>query len=120
MGIINGKSDTEFAPDDLLTREEAAVILNRMVNKTIPVPVTEMYFVFDDEAGISDWASDSIQIMCNMNVMNGVGKNTFAPKDTYTTEQAIATIVRVYAAQSANTGIIGGADAPTEIYVGGR
>jgi len=118
MGIINGKSETEFAPNDLLTREEAAVILNRMVNKTIPVPVTEMHFAFDDEASISAWASDSIQIMCNMGVMNGVGKNKFAPQDTYTTEQAIATIVRVYAAQSANTGIIGGADGPTSIIVG--
>jgi len=119
-GIINGKSETEFAPNDLLTREEAAVILNRMVNKTIPVPVTEMYFNFDDEASISDWASDSIQVMCNMGVMNGVGENKFAPQDTYTTEQAIATIVRVYAAQSANTGIIGGADGPTSIIVGGN
>ena len=118
MGIINGKSETEFAPNDLLTREEAAVILNRMVNKTIPVPVTEMYFNFDDEASISDWASDSVQVMCNMGVMNGVGENRFAPQDTYTTEQAIVTIVRVYAAQSTNTGIIGGADTPTEIYIG--
>ena len=117
MGIINGKSETEFSPNDLLTREEAAVILNRMVNKTVPVPVTEMYFAFDDEASISAWASDSIQIMCNMGVMNGVGDTKFAPKETYTTEQAIATIVRVYAAQSANSGIIGGADAPTEIVV---
>ena len=119
-GIINGKSETEFAPNDLLTREEAAVILNRMVNKTIPVPVTEMYFNFDDEASISDWASNSIQVMCNMGVMNGIGENKFAPQDTYTTEQAIATIVRVYAAQSANTGIIGGADGPTSIIVGGN
>ena len=116
-GIISGKSKTEFAPDDLLTREEAAVIINRMVNKTIPVPVTEMYFNFDDEASISDWASNSIQVMCNMGVMNGVGENKFAPQDTYTTEQAIATIVRVYAAQSANTGIIGETDKPTEIVV---
>ncbi len=117
-GIINGKSETEFAPQDYLTREEAAVILYRMVNKTIPVPVTEMYFTFDDEASISDWASDSVQVMCNMGVMSGVGENKFAPQDTYTTEQAIATIVRVYAAQSANTGIIGGTDGPTSIFVG--
>ena len=117
MSIINGKTATEFAPNDLLTREEAAVILSRMVNKTIPVPVTEMYFIFDDEASISNWASDSIQVMCNMGVMNGVGNNKFAPKETYTTEQAIAKIVRVYAAQSSNSAIVGGADAPTEIIV---
>ena len=52
-----------------------------------------------------------------MGVMNGVGNNKFAPKETYTTEQAIATIVRVYAAQSSNSAIIGRADAPTEIIV---
>ncbi|MBQ7960459.1 MAG: transporter substrate-binding domain-containing protein [Clostridia bacterium] len=117
MGIINGKSETEFAPQDYLTREEAAVILNRMTNATIPVPVTEMYFYFDDEEAISNWASASVQVMCNMGVMNGVGDNKFAPQDTYTTEQAIATIVRVYAAQAAHTGIIGGSDVPTEISV---
>jgi len=99
MGIINGKTATEFAPDDLLTREEAAVILTRMVNATAPVEVTQMWFEFDDAAYISDWAMDSVQTMCNMKVMNGVGENSFAPKESYTTEQAIVTITRVYSAQ---------------------
>ena len=128
MGIINGKSTHEFAPDDALTREEAAVILQRMVNATVPVTVTEMWFEFDDIDYISDWAMDAVQTMCNMNVMNGVGGNEFAPKEVYTTEQAIVTITRVYSAQTAQyredignedpfENIIGGADAPTEIVV---
>ena len=117
-GIINGKTETRFAPDEFLTREEAAVILKRMINKTISVPVTEMYFLFDDEAEISEWASEAVQVMCNMGIMQGVGENKFAPAEIYTTEQAIAAIVRVYAAQSAENQIIGGADAPTEIYIG--
>jgi len=128
MGIINGKTATEFAPDDALTREEAAVILQRMVNSTVPVTVTEMWFEFDDIDYISDWAMDAVQTMCNMNVMNGVGGNEFAPKEVYTTEQAIVTITRVYSAQTAQyredigneepfENIIGGADAPTEIVV---
>ena len=37
MGIINGKSETEFAPNDSLTREEAATILLRMINKVKPM-----------------------------------------------------------------------------------
>ncbi len=119
MGIINGKTETEFAPNDNLTREEAAVILNRMINETIPVAVTEMYFVFDDEDEISDWAGSAVQVMCNMGVMNGVGENNFAPNDSYTVEQAITTIMRVYAAQQPSIGIIGGADGPTEIIVSG-
>ena len=128
LGIINGKSATEFAPNDYLTREEAATIIIRMVNKVFPMPATEMWFEYDDIDEISEWASDSIQTISNLGFMNGVGNNKFAPKDTYTTEQAIVTLVRVLDGAGAaglldeNTsmGIIGGADGPTSIIVGGN
>ena len=98
--IIYGKSSTEFAPNDLLTREEAATIIVRMINKVMPMPVNEMYFDYDDINDISDWASSSIQVMSNLGFMNGVGENKFAPKDNYTTEQSITTLIRMY---NANT-----------------
>ena len=129
MGIINGKSSTEFAPNDLLTREEAATILFRMINAVHPDwAAHQVYYEFADSKDISDWAMDSIQTICNMGIMEGVGNNKFAPKDIYTTEQAIATIVRVYNAAEASgvvkhdssIGIIGGADGPTSIIVGGN
>ena len=126
MGIINGKNATEFAPNDYLTREEAATIIVRMVNKIVPMAATEMWFEYDDINEVSEWASDSIQTISNLGFMNGVGNNRFAPKDTYTTEQAIVTLVRVLESAGAsglldeNTsiGIIGGADGPTSIIVG--
>ena len=126
LGIVNGKTATEFAPDDYLTREEAATIIIRMVNKVVPMEATEMWFEYDDITEISDWASSSIQTISNLGFMNGVGNNRFAPKDTYTTEQAIVTLVRVLESAGAsglldeNTsiGIIGGADGPTSIIVG--
>ncbi len=93
-----------FAPDDSLTREEAAAILQRLINNTIPVPAHELYYEFSDSDDISDWADNSVQVMCNMGVMQGVGDGKFAPKDTYTTEQAIATVIRIYEAQSASSG----------------
>ena len=128
MGIINGKSATKFAPNDYLTREEAATIIVRMVNKVVPMAATEMWFEYDDINEVSEWASDSIQTISNLGFMNGVGNNRFAPKDTYTTEQAIVTLVRVLESAGAsglldeNTsiGIIGGADGPTSIIVGGN
>lgn len=126
LGIINGKSATEFAPNDYLTREEAATIIVRMVNKVFPMAATEMWFEYDDINEVSEWASDSIQTISNLGFMNGVGNNNFAPKATYTTEQAIVTLVRVLESAGAsrlldeNTsiGIIGGADGPTSIIVG--
>ena len=94
--IIKGKGDKVFAPNDYLTREEAATIIIRVVNKFMPMPVTEMYFEYDDISEVSEWASDSVQIISNLGIMEGVGDNKFAPQDTYTTEQAIATIMRLY------------------------
>lgn len=97
MGIIKGKSETRFAPEDYLTREEAATILLRLINAVHPDwASTELYFEFSDNEKVSEWAMNSIQTICNMGIMNGVGNNYFAPKDFYTTEQAIVTIVRVY------------------------
>ena len=126
LGIVNGKTATEFAPDDYLTREEAATIIIRMVNKVVPMEATEMWFEYDDITEISDWASSSIQTISNLGFMNGVGNNKFAPKDTYTTEQAIVTLVRVLEKAGASglldedtsIDIIGGADGPTSIIVG--
>ena len=122
LGIVKGKTETKFAPNDFLTREEAATIIVRMINTLFPMDVTEMWFDYDDMAEISPWASDSVQTISNLGFMNGVGENSFAPKDTYTTEQAIATLVRVCERAKASLGddlgIIGGADGPTAIIVG--
>lgn len=97
LGIVKGKSETEFAPKDSLTREEAAAILCRLINKIYPGwDATAQYFDFADSGQISDWAMNDIQVICNMGIMQGVGDNRFAPKELYTTEQAIATLVRVY------------------------
>ena len=97
LGIVKGKSETEFAPNDSLTREEAAAILCRLINKIYPGrDATAQYFDFADSGQISDWAMNDIQVICNMGIMQGVGNNRFAPKELYTTEQAVATLVRVY------------------------
>ena len=97
LGIVKGKSETEFAPNGSLTREEAAAILCRLINKIYPGwDATAQYFDFADSGQISDWAMNDIQAICNMGIMQGVGDNRFAPKELYTTEQAVATLVRVY------------------------
>jgi len=95
IGIITGKADGIFAPADFLTREEAATILVRISNKFLNVFHTELYFLYDDEADISSWAQNSVQIISNMGIMKGTGDNKFSPKDIFTTEEAIVTLVRM-------------------------
>ena len=96
-GIIYGMDDGTFAPDDNITREQAAAILYRTAgflgNKTIVEPNGT---TFDDVKLISDWARESVSIMNSMKIMEGVSDTEFAPKGNYTVEQAIATMVRLY------------------------
>ena len=96
LGIISGKTDTEFFPNDALTREEAASIIVRMINAVMPMAVHEVYFMYDDMDQVSGWAEDSVQIISNMGFMTGVGGNKFAPKDNYTVEQSMSSLVRIY------------------------
>lgn len=75
----------------------AAAILYRIAkflgNKTMPTAVNAVYA---DEDKISDWAKSSVACMNAMGIMNGVSENEFAPKQTYTAEQAVATMLRMY------------------------
>ena len=83
-GIIKGKSATEFYPNDSISREEAAAILCRLINKIYPGrDATAQYFDFADSGQISDWAMNDIQVICNMGIMQGMGDNRFAPKGLY-------------------------------------
>ena len=96
-GIIYGMDNGTFAPDDNITREQAAAILYRTAeflgNKTIVEPNGTTFY---DENLISDWARESVSIMNSMKIMEGVSDNEFAPKGNYTVEQAVATMVRLY------------------------
>ncbi len=94
-GIIQGVGQNRFAPDEYLTREQAAVILTRIYVLTGMLPdytIDE----FADHDNISDWAASEVYAMKNAGIVNGVGDNRFAPKDGYSTEQAIATVLRLY------------------------
>ena len=103
MGIITGKANGIFAPDDFLTREEAATTLKRISDKFLNVFHTELYFLYADESDISNWALNSIQVISNMGIMKGTGDNKFSPKSNFTTEEAIVALVRMSALCENNT-----------------
>lgn len=100
-GIVNGKSETDFAPYDYITREEAATILARTVDF---ISKQDGLFYrsyntskrFSDDYQVSNWAKDSVSIINDMGIMNGVGNNCFDPKGYYTVEQTISTLYRLY------------------------
>ncbi len=95
LGIINGVGENKFKPNNIITREEAATILCRILNITSE-KTPDNKELFSDDYQISDWAKESVYIMKNVGIMQGVGDNRFSPAEHYTTEQAVAAIVRLY------------------------
>lgn len=100
LGITAGISETSFAPDSLITREQLATMLCRTYKKKEWKDWTlandNMYTLnysgvmkFADDSDISDYAKPSVYFMVKYGVINGVGNNMFAPKNTTSADEAI-------------------------------
>ena len=104
LGKEHHKTGITFAPNDFITREEAATILYRMAKIMgigLGVMRPEVVYYWDEDKA-SDWALDAIKYMRNIRVMDGVNGYEFYPKDTYTVEQAIATMIRLFEKKQIN------------------
>lgn len=95
LGIINGVSADSFAPSKNIVRQDAAALLMRAAKLVAgDVEITDVSF--SDDASIADYAKEAVSYVTSLRIMNGVGENNFAPKSTYTREQAYLTIVRLF------------------------
>jgi hypothetical protein len=94
-GIMSGIGNGKFGPNELLTREQAATMINNLFDfcsKSLPASAP----TFADSGSISSWAKDAVGKVQAAGIMSGVGYNQFAPKDNYTREQSIVTAFRAY------------------------
>ncbi len=87
-GIINGKSDREFAPNDIMTRAEFAVIIVRGLGLT-----PRMMDVFDDVPENSLYAP-YIGTAYACGIVSGTSKTAFDPHGTITREEAATMVAR--------------------------
>lgn len=97
-GIISGYGDGTFAPDEKISRQEAAKILvntqTAYTGKDL-VPTGEP-IEYTDEYEISDWARGYIDLASRMGIMKGMEDGSFSPGGIYTTEQGAITFIRMY------------------------
>jgi hypothetical protein len=94
MGIIKGRNEKIFAPDDNITREEIAVIINRSM-EYMNIASESNDFIYEDDGDISEWAKESVYKLAGSGIMNGDGTR-FEPHSNSSKEQAIAALMRLY------------------------
>ena len=95
VGIVSGVGNNRFDPHASLTREQAAVMLSRLLG-LFNVAVTDLFPIFYDIEEVSGWAVNAVANVWNAGIMSGVGDNRFAPQQPYTREQSIVTIMQMF------------------------
>lgn len=95
LGVVDGVGNGAFNPDGQLTREQAATILARLAS-AMGHPFPAGTVSFSDSASIAGWAAQAVGQVQAAGIMDGVGNNTFHPQGTYTREQSIVTLLRLY------------------------
>ena len=94
LGIVTGYEDGTFQPTRELSRQEAAVILQRLY-MVLYGKIEASPTLYADNGSIGVWAKDSVYAMRQTGIMQGVGANRFEPKNGYTCEQSIITMLRM-------------------------
>ncbi len=90
-GVINGRGNSRFDPDALVTREEMAVMLFRFA-KAVPVDKKAEFSDFDE---ISSWAKDAVAYCAANGYINGDNNKCILPK-AYATRAEVSALAARY------------------------
>ena len=85
---MNGYSDSEFGPNDPITREQMAV----MAVKAAQLGTSDATLSFADSAKVSAWASTAVATAYANKIIKGLPNGCFAPQDNATRAQAAVVI----------------------------
>lgn len=91
--IVEGMSSNAFAPNDFITREQAAVILNRYLklDEKLSIDITTVYKDWKD---VSDWARDSVAVTTQYGLFVGYN-DCFSPKANITRAEMAVLMARL-------------------------
>ncbi|MBP3361301.1 MAG: S-layer homology domain-containing protein [Clostridia bacterium] len=94
-GLIYGYENNTFRPDNAITREEIALILERAVSLKGISCNRSGEIGFSDKDCISDYAENAVEVMISLGLISGFPDNTFKPKSYATRAETSAVICRL-------------------------
>ncbi|MFF5993843.1 S-layer homology domain-containing protein [Lysinibacillus sp. KU-BSD001] len=103
QGIMTGRADSTFGPNDAITRAQMAVIAVRWIDKQCAKNPESMSFCEMDkrlisysDVKITYWAAKEIERIGQFGIMEGSGDGKFRPNDKLTRAQAVKVLNRLF------------------------
>lgn len=93
-GIVNGVGDGSFCPNDMITREDMAVIALRCLKEKTAVEESD-YLTFIDAQRIADYAQTAVATLCNEGILSGTPEGMFNPKNNLTRAEAAVVVYKL-------------------------
>ncbi|MBR4720857.1 MAG: S-layer homology domain-containing protein [Clostridia bacterium] len=95
LGIVHGKTETEFCPFDSITRQEMAKILVNTLETagkklTVSSGKDEKAYSYADFSDVASWAVLDFVKVIKYGIMSGVSETELNPNANATREQAVA------------------------------
>ena len=96
-GVVKGISETEFAPESAVTREQISAMIVRYLNyKEIPLPTgSEKIKEHSDYEQISDYAKEDMAICYEMGLIKGHDSGLIEPNGNLTRAQLASIMARI-------------------------
>ncbi len=88
-GLIQGKGNSKIEPQAMLTRAEAATIINRAFGATVKADISSY-----TDVSKSDWYYDEFAKAVNMDTIVGTGDGKINPEGNITREEIFAVMAR--------------------------
>lgn len=96
LGYIQGISDTEFAPESNISRQDMSVIVYRILLKENYIKKPDaMQLSFTDANEIKPYAAEAVKALTEEGIINGYEDNSFRPFGTATRAESAVIINRI-------------------------
>lgn len=94
LGIVKGRSGNRFAPNEMISREEMAVMIIRAyeVRKGNESASESAEAAFADQSQISPWAAASVSAAAELGLVQGRANGAFVPKGKMTRAESAQVI----------------------------
>ncbi len=99
LGLVQGISENEFAPDEAITREAICTMIARMADEYTNGMDLSAFLPdlgdFKDGDAVSEWAADSVKLCVLAGLIKGTDEGKLEPQSGCTVEQALIIAKRI-------------------------